>query len=93
MPYVVNEAYIKCRCMDCVEVCPVDWFYEGENILVIHPDERIDSNTRRRRLFPTAPRRPRTGWRIIAPMRANGRTTSATRLRRPRCRSLEGYAE
>ena len=28
--------------MDCVEVCPVDCFYEGENILVIHPDECID---------------------------------------------------
>src|SRR6059058_5664662 len=28
--------------MDCVEVCPVDCFYEGENMLVIHPDEYID---------------------------------------------------
>src|SRR6266403_625569 len=27
--------------MDCVEVCPVDCFYEGENMLVIHPDECI----------------------------------------------------
>jgi NAD-dependent dihydropyrimidine dehydrogenase PreA subunit len=26
--------------MDCVEVCP-DCFYEGENMLVIHPDECI----------------------------------------------------
>jgi ferredoxin len=24
--------------MDCVEVCPVDCFYEGENMLVIHID-------------------------------------------------------
>ena len=24
------------------EVCPVDCFYEGENMLVIHPDECID---------------------------------------------------
>jgi NAD-dependent dihydropyrimidine dehydrogenase PreA subunit len=24
--------------MDCVEVCPVDCFYEGENLLVIHPE-------------------------------------------------------
>jgi ferredoxin len=24
--------------MDCVEVCPVDCFYEGENMLVINPD-------------------------------------------------------
>ena len=28
--------------MDCVEVCPVDCFYAGENMLVIHPDECID---------------------------------------------------
>ena len=33
---------IKCKYMDCVEVCPVDCFYEGENFLVIHPDECID---------------------------------------------------
>ena len=26
------------KLMDCVEVCPVDCFYEGENMLVIHPD-------------------------------------------------------
>jgi ferredoxin len=28
--------------MDCVEVCPVDCFYEGNNMLVINPDECID---------------------------------------------------
>ena len=37
MTYVVTEACIKCKFMDCVEVCPVDCFYEGENMLVIHP--------------------------------------------------------
>ena len=42
MTYVVNENCIKCKYMDCVEVCPVDCFYEGENMLVIHPDECID---------------------------------------------------
>ena len=42
MPYVITEACIKCKYMDCVEVCPVDCFYEGENMLVIHPDECID---------------------------------------------------
>ncbi len=42
MTYIVNEACIKCKLMDCVEVCPVDCFYEGENMLVIHPDECID---------------------------------------------------
>jgi ferredoxin len=42
LTYVVNESCIKCKLMDCVEVCPVDCFYEGENMLVIHPDECID---------------------------------------------------
>jgi len=42
MTYVVNENCIKCKLQDCVEVCPVDCFYEGENMLVIHPDECID---------------------------------------------------
>jgi ferredoxin len=42
MTYVVSEKCIKCKYTDCVEVCPVDCFYEGENMLVIHPDECID---------------------------------------------------
>ncbi len=42
MTYVVVDNCIKCKYMDCVEVCPVDCFYEGENMLVIHPDECID---------------------------------------------------
>jgi ferredoxin len=42
MTYVVTENCIRCKFMDCVEVCPVDCFYVGENMLVIHPDECID---------------------------------------------------
>jgi ferredoxin len=42
MTYIVKDACIRCKYMDCVEVCPVDCFYEGENMLVIHPDECID---------------------------------------------------
>ena len=42
MPYVVTENCIRCKYMDCVNVCPVDCFYEGRNMLVIHPDECID---------------------------------------------------
>ncbi|KAB7647489.1 ferredoxin FdxA [Polymorphobacter fuscus] len=42
MAYVVTEACIKCKYMDCVEVCPVDCFYEGENMVVINPSECID---------------------------------------------------
>ena len=42
MAYIVNDNCIKCKHLDCVEVCPVDCFYEGENMLVINPDECID---------------------------------------------------
>ncbi len=42
MTYVVTEACIQCKYTDCVEVCPVDCFYEGENMLIINPDECID---------------------------------------------------
>lgn len=42
MTYVVNEECIKCKYTDCVEVCPVDCFYEGATMLVINPDECID---------------------------------------------------
>jgi len=42
MTYLVTENCIKCKHTDCVEVCPVDCFYEGENFLVINPDECID---------------------------------------------------
>ena len=42
MTYVVTDNCINCKYTDCVEVCPVDCFYEGENTLVIHPDECID---------------------------------------------------
>ena len=42
MTFVVTESCIKCKYTDCVEVCPVDCFYEGPNSLVIHPEECID---------------------------------------------------
>ena len=42
MSYLVNDKCIKCKFTDCVEVCPVDCFYEGDNMLVINPDECID---------------------------------------------------
>ena len=42
MTYLVNDKCIKCKFTDCVEVCPVDCFYEGDNMLVINPDECID---------------------------------------------------
>ncbi len=42
MTFIVTEKCIKCKYMDCVEVCPVDCFHEGPNMLVIDPDECID---------------------------------------------------
>ena len=42
MTFLVTENCIKCKHTDCVEVCPVDCFYEGPNFLAINPDECID---------------------------------------------------
>ena len=42
MAFIVTESCIKCKHTDCVDVCPVDCFYEGPNFLVIHPEECID---------------------------------------------------
>ena len=42
MTHVVSENCIKCKYTDCVDVCPVDCFVEGPNMLVINPDECID---------------------------------------------------
>ena len=42
MAFVVAEPCIKCKYTDCVDVCPVDCFHEGKNMLVIDPDECID---------------------------------------------------
>tara|TARA_B100001123_G_C14388350_1_gene661784 strand:- start:73 stop:396 length:324 start_codon:yes stop_codon:yes gene_type:complete len=42
MTFVVIENCIKCKYTDCVEVCPVDCFHEGPNMLIIDPDECID---------------------------------------------------
>jgi len=42
MTSVLIAVCSNCKYMDFVEVCPVDCFYEGENMLVINPDECID---------------------------------------------------
>jgi len=42
MTHVVLESCIRCKYTDCVDVCPVDCFHEGPNMLVIDPDECID---------------------------------------------------
>lgn len=44
MTFVVTDSCIRCKYTDCVEVCPVDCFREGPNMLVIDPDECIDCN-------------------------------------------------
>jgi ferredoxin len=42
MTHVVDDSCIRCKYTDCVDVCPVDCFREGPNMLVIDPDECID---------------------------------------------------
>ncbi len=38
MTFVVTDACIRCKFMDCVQVCPVEAFREGANILVDRPE-------------------------------------------------------
>jgi len=42
MAHIVCEPCVGCKFTDCVEVCPVNCFYEIEDRLVINPDECID---------------------------------------------------
>jgi len=42
MTFIVKDECIKCKYMDCVDSCPVNCFHEGENMLVIDPEECID---------------------------------------------------
>jgi ferredoxin len=42
MSYVIQEACVKCKYGDCVEVCPVNCFFEAEEQLFINPEECID---------------------------------------------------
>jgi len=40
--YLVTDNCVKCKHTDCVEVCPVDCFYDAGDMLVINPLECID---------------------------------------------------
>lgn len=42
MAHVITEPCFGCKYTDCVVVCPVDCFYEGEQMLFIHPEECTD---------------------------------------------------
>jgi ferredoxin len=42
MPFVVTDSCIRCKYMDCVSVCPVSCFYEGQTMLVIRQSDCID---------------------------------------------------
>ena len=42
MAHIVAEPCFDCKYTDCVVVCPVDCFYEGAQMLFIHPDECLD---------------------------------------------------
>jgi len=39
--FIVKDACVKCKHMDCVSVCPTECFHEGENMLVINPENCI----------------------------------------------------
>ena len=84
MTYVVTEACIKCKHMDCVEVCPVDCFHVGENMLVIHPDECIDCGVCEpecpaEAIVPDSDSQAPAWVELTGPTRSNGRTSAQGR--------------
>jgi NAD-dependent dihydropyrimidine dehydrogenase PreA subunit len=42
MPHIVTEPCIGVKDKSCVEQCPVEAFYEGEDQVYINPEECID---------------------------------------------------
>ncbi len=79
MTYVVTDACIRCKYMDCVEVCPVDCFYEGENMLVINPSECIDCGVCEpecpaEAILPDTRAAWNSGWSSTRPSPRNGPT-------------------
>lgn len=42
MTYVIAESCIGVKDRACVDECPVDCIYEGEDQLYIHPEECVD---------------------------------------------------
>ena len=88
MTYIVDEKCIKCKTTDCVAVCPVNCFYEGENMLVIHPDECIDCGVLRARV---PGRRHQAGQR--ARLREVARTQPGVRAEVAEYHGKEGHAD
>ena len=81
MTYIVKDECIKCKLTDCVEVCPVDCFYEGENMLVIIPMnvlivEYVSLNVRLMRLcpIPMKLKTKKNGLRLIKNIQQSGLT-------------------
>lgn len=92
MTYVVTDACIRCKYMDCVEVCPVDCFYEGENMLVINPSECIDCGVCEpecpaEAILPDTSPGWNSGWSSTTPSRPSGPTSRASSTRRRRTRT------
>jgi len=45
MTYIIAEPCIDIKDLSCVDVCPVDCIHELKRILIIDPEECIDSST------------------------------------------------
>lgn len=42
MTYIIVQPCIGTKDSSCVDVCPVDCIYEGDDMFYIHPEECID---------------------------------------------------
>ena len=98
MTFVVTDNCIRCKYMDCVEVCPVDCFYEGDNMLVIHPDECIDCGVCEpecpaEAIFPDTQPGLESWLELNAKYAASGRTSPSSATRRSDASAFDGVAD
>lgn len=42
MTYIIAEPCVDLKDAGCIDVCPVDCIYEGDDMMYINPDECID---------------------------------------------------
>ena len=81
MAHVVAEPCFDCKYTDCVVVCPVDCFYEGAQMLFIHPEECIDCEA----CVPECPVEA-----IFSEANTPAQWTSYIQLNNEKCEALKG---
>lgn len=89
MTYVITDACIDEKDHGCVDVCPVDCIYEGDDQLFIHPDECIDCGA----CVPTCPVEAIYADKNLPPEDAHSITKAETAFREQNLQTAPMRAE